>query len=69
MIISPKEYPQCRPWDEKVFSMPNIPRGSEGLLYVLHDILEKVRAHVSPKDVLNYAGSDRRVCDLAGIWR
>lgn len=61
MIISPKEYPQCRPWDEKVFSMPNIPRGSEGLLYVLHDILEKVRAHVSPKDVLNYAGSDSKI--------
>lgn len=61
MIISPKEYPQCRPWDEKVFSMPNIPRGSEGLLYVLHDILEKVRDHVSPKDVLNYEGSDSKI--------
>lgn len=61
MIISPKEYPKCRPWDEKVFSMPNIPRGAEGLIYVLRDILQKVREHINPKDVLSYKGSDSNV--------
>ena len=61
MTISPKEYPQCLPWDEKVFSMPNIPRGSEGLLYVLRDILEKVKCHTNPKDKLNFVGSDSKI--------
>lgn len=28
MKIPPKDYPANRLWDEKVFSMPNIPRGS-----------------------------------------
>ena len=42
MEISPNEYPKDRAWDEKVFSMPNIPRGSEGLLQVLRDILGSV---------------------------
>lgn len=61
MIISPKEYPECRPWEEKVLSMPNIPRGAEGLIYVLRDILEKVREHTNPKDILSYKGSDSNV--------
>lgn len=61
MIISPKEYPQCLPWDEKVFSMPNIPRGSEGLLCVLRDILDKVKSNMNPDDKLNFAGSDSKI--------
>lgn len=61
MEISPKEYPEDRTWDEKVFSMPNIPRGSEGLLYVLRDILTKVRSHNPPNDILNYDGSSSKI--------
>lgn len=61
MIISPKEYPHCLPWDEKVFSMPNIPRGTEGLLFVLRSILEKVKGHMNPKGMLNFAGSDAKI--------
>lgn len=61
MIISPKEYPQCLPWDDKVFSMPNIPRGSEGLLCVLRDILDKVKSHMNPNDKLDFAGSDSKI--------
>ena len=61
MVISPKEYPQCLPWDGKVFSMPNIPRGSEGLIYVLHSILKKVKGHVDPEDKLSFIGSDAKI--------
>lgn len=61
MLVSPKEYPQCRPWDEKVFSMPNIPRGSEGLLCVLRNILEKVKGCLNPTDKLSFAGSDSKI--------
>lgn len=61
MEISPNEYPKDRTWDEKVFSMPNIPRGSEGLLHVLHDILTKVRSHSNPNDILNYNGSSSKI--------
>lgn len=61
MGISPNEYPKNRAWDEKVFSMPNIPRGSEGLLHVLRDILTQVRSHNSPNDILNYDGSNSKI--------
>ena len=61
MAISPEQYPQCLPWDEKVFSMPNIPRGSEGLIYVLRNILEKVRDHRNPRDKLSFTGSDAKI--------
>lgn len=61
MIVPFEEYPQNRPWDEKVFSMPNIPRGTEGLLVVLYDILQKVKEHCNPKDLLVYKGSNSKI--------
>ncbi len=46
MIISPKEYPQNLPWDEKVLSMPNIPRGAEGQIIVLRSISKNVQSYI-----------------------
>ncbi len=61
MMILPEEYPTSLPWDEKVFSMPNIPRGSKGLLYTLRDILENVKSHMNPEDKLSFIGSDTEI--------
>lgn len=61
MKILPKDYPANRPWDEKVFTMPNIPRGNIGLPLVLRDILTKVSAHDNPNSILSYDGSDSRI--------
>lgn len=61
MIVPIEEYPVNRPWDEKVFSMPNIPRGDKGILFILRDILEKVQAHSPSKEFLNYEGSSSRI--------
>lgn len=61
MKIPPKDYPANRLWDEKVFSMPNIPRGSIGMLAVLRDILERVKRHNNPRDILAYEGSDSKI--------
>lgn len=54
-------YPVNRPWNEKVFSMPNIPRGSLGLLGVLRDILVRVDAQHNPSEVLSYEGSSSKI--------
>ncbi|MDE5801328.1 MAG: restriction endonuclease [Lachnospiraceae bacterium] len=61
MIISTKEYPKCRQWGEKVSSMPNIPGGIERHLYVLRDILEKVKENINPEEILTYEGSDSKI--------
>lgn len=61
MKIPVKDYPTNRLWDEKVFSMPNIPRGSIGMLAVLRDILERVKQHNDPKDILVYEGSNSKI--------
>ncbi len=61
MKISPKDYPANRPWDEKVFTMPNIPRGNKGLLFVLRDILTRVHTYENPNSILSYEGSDSRI--------
>lgn len=61
MVVHPSEYPKNRLWDEKVFSMPNIPRGDDGLLFVLREILTKVRNHDNPHDLLAFRGSSSKI--------
>lgn len=61
MVIHPSEYPQNRVWDEKVFTMPNIPRGDDGLLFVLREILTKVHNHDNPHDLLAFRGSSSKI--------
>lgn len=61
MIVYPSEYPKNRLWDEKVFSMPNIPRGDDGLLFVLREILTKVRNHDNLHDLLAFRGSSSKI--------
>lgn len=41
--------------------MPNIPRESQGLIYALRIILEKVREHMDPKDKLDFAGNNAKI--------
>lgn len=61
MAVCPSEYPQNLLWEEKVFSMPNIPRGDNGLLFVLREILTRVRDHADPGEVLVFKGSSSRI--------
>lgn len=61
MTIHHNEYPQNRLWDEKVFSMPNIPRGDDGMVHVLREVLTKVRNHDNPHDILAFRGSNSKI--------
>jgi len=61
MKINPSEYPKNRDWNDKVFSMPNIPRGSNGLILVLRDILKKVNDNFSPQQTLSFEGSNTKM--------
>lgn len=61
MSISIDKYPKMLEWENKVFSMPNIPRGEDGLLIVLHDILTLVQKHASPSQKLNVKGSTSKI--------
>ena len=56
--VSVEIYPPNSSWDEKVFSMPNIPRGDIGLTCVLQKILEKVENGDSPAQIVKFEGSD-----------
>lgn len=54
-------YPENLSWDNKVFSMPNIPRGSDGMLAVLRTILSLVKAHTPQAQILTFDGSSSRI--------
>ena len=54
-------YPEHLSWDNKVFSMPNIPRGRDGMLAVLRTILSLVKAHTPPTQTLTFDGSSSRI--------
>jgi len=59
--VDPAKYPKIRDWNEKVLTMPNIPRGSAGLIAVLKDILTKVKNDFSPKQILSFDGSNTKI--------
>ena len=40
--IDRADYPKNLDWEDKVFSMPNIPRGDGGLISVLREVLTQV---------------------------
>ena len=61
MSVSVDMYPKMSEWENKVFSMPNIPRGEEGMLVVLHDILTLVQNHASPSQQLIVKGSASKI--------
>lgn len=50
-------YPNNKDWNEKAFSMPNLPRGENGMKDSLKIVLSKVRDGESPKSKLNIKGS------------
>ncbi len=61
MAVSIDHYPKSVEWDNKVYSMPNIPRGEEGMLPVLREILLMVSNHASPSQKLNIKGSSSKI--------
>lgn len=59
--IDRADYPKNLDWEDKVFSMPNIPRGDGGLIAVLRELLTQVANNISPANVIKFAGSDSNV--------
>lgn len=60
-IIDKKQYPNPLPWENKSFSMPNIPRGEMGILECLRYILTLVKNGESPAHRLNIKGSTSKI--------
>lgn len=52
------EYPKDLEWEDKVFSMPNIPRGRIGLVNVLIEILKAVENNTTITQKMKFDGSD-----------
>lgn len=61
MRVDVAEYPKSLPWEMKAFTMPNIPRGTMGMLDGLRTILEMVYKNVSVSQPLNIKGSDSKI--------
>lgn len=59
--IDRADYPKNLDWEDKVFSMPNIPRGDGGLISVLREVLTQVANNTSPANVIKFDGSDSNV--------
>lgn len=55
--IDKLDYPKNADWENKAFSMPNIPRGDGGLIAVLREILTQITDNVSPTKVIKFKGS------------
>jgi len=60
-VIPVGEYTKNRPWYDKSFSMPNIPRGSGGLLMALRRILTEMHDGVSFSTIIQFDGSNSRL--------
>lgn len=58
--IDISEYPKNLDWNDKVFSMPNIPRGEKGLIEVLKEILIAVENNTTPTKTMKFEGSESR---------
>lgn len=52
------QYPKDLDWEDKVFSMPNIPRGSNGPIKVLIEILHEVKNNTTASKKMKFDGSD-----------
>lgn len=61
MRVNVSEYPKNLPWETKVFSMPNIPRGDIGLIEVLKEILLKVKNNITVSERLHFTGSESNI--------
>ncbi len=61
MKVDVTEYPKTLEWEDKVFSMPNIPRGEEGLINVLRKFLLLVQNHESSAQIISIAGSQSKI--------
>ncbi|MGN0340780.1 MAG: hypothetical protein ACI4D0_09815 [Lachnospira sp.] len=54
------DYPKELEWDDKVFSMPNIPRGSGGIVDVLIQILKEVENNTTLTKIMRFEGSESK---------
>src|SRR5438270_13560864 len=54
------QYAMPRDWSVKVFSTPNIPRGSQGIILTLRTILNELKNNTPVSTVLKIEGSDRK---------
>ena len=63
------EFPENREWNAKMFSMPKIPRGDEGQLIVLKDILNAVENDIPSQTALKFKGSNSTATlDRLCVW-
>ncbi len=54
------QYAMPRDWSVKVFSMPNIPRGSQGMILTLRTILNELKNNTPVSTALKIEGSDSK---------
>lgn len=54
-------YPQHLSWENKVFTMPNIPRSDKGQIAVLKSILTMVKEHTPQSQMLSFPGSSSKI--------
>lgn len=58
--VDVRDYPSGLEWDDKVFSMPNIPRGDIGLVGVLLEILKAVDNNIPQTEKMRFQGSESK---------
>lgn len=58
--VDVNDYPKELEWDDKVFSMPNIPRGNNGIVDVLIKILKEVKNNTTLTKVMRFEGSESK---------
>ena len=58
--VDVREYPDDLEWDDKVRSMPNIPRGDAGLVGVLIEILKAVDNNIPQTEKMRFPGSESK---------
>ena len=60
-LVDSKEYPIIMEWDDKVFTMPNIPKTNDGYIDALRIILNMVRENKPKETKLSFEGSNSKI--------
>lgn len=58
--MSTKNYPENREWKQKTYSMPKLPRGKDGQVGAIYQILQAVKSGETPNKVMIFNESDSR---------
>lgn len=59
--VNISEYPKDLEWNDKVFSMPKIPRGNKGLISNLKHVLRAIENNTTPTQIMTFEGSKSRI--------